>query len=283
MVSLSQSIEQMGLHHERGARDIANAINNHALAITALGPQFDQSLRQAEQVLHRTIDKLTWRLYFAIAAIIVAFSPWFTDKSNRDGITGAIIAHLWPIFASPEFSAILVLGIGFGWLLRRQAFFEMKAAIHRVDTTAQLHRQERQVHTNQLYLIPLGAIIDWYPIPQAAVPVPLPQVPDGFKLCDGSLINDPASPYNGLHVPNLTNRFVRGITTANYVNQANITGGRDDIPYSGDHQHGGRTAHNGPWDGFLNKEHSFDHNGGAMHQHWHDFTTNLVATTTMVV
>jgi hypothetical protein len=53
------------------------------------------------------------------------------------------------------------------------------------------------------YVVPLGAVIAWYPPPN-------PQLPPNFALCDGEIVSDPDSPYKGLPTPHLTNRFPLG-------------------------------------------------------------------------
>lgn len=53
------------------------------------------------------------------------------------------------------------------------------------------------------YVIPLGGVIPWYPLPNA-------EFPPNFAYCDGSTVKDPDSPYNGMATPNLTNGFPMG-------------------------------------------------------------------------
>lgn len=54
--------------------------------------------------------------------------------------------------------------------------------------------------------VPVGAIIDWYPLDADSV------VPERFQLCDGSEVTDFDSPYVGLRTPDLTDRFLMGVT-----------------------------------------------------------------------
>jgi hypothetical protein len=54
--------------------------------------------------------------------------------------------------------------------------------------------------------VPIGAIISWWR-PGPAVPIPA-----GYQVCDGSTITDPASPYVGEQLPDLTDRFIKGVT-----------------------------------------------------------------------
>ncbi|MCB0647098.1 MAG: hypothetical protein KDC49_10570 [Saprospiraceae bacterium] len=54
--------------------------------------------------------------------------------------------------------------------------------------------------------VPIGSIIDWWR-PNAGFPLP-----EGYKICDGSVINEPQSPINGQTTPAMSNRFVIGTT-----------------------------------------------------------------------
>jgi len=75
--------------------------------------------------------------------------------------------------------------------------------------------------------VPIGAILDWWR-PNSSF-----SVPAGFKICDGSVISDAASPYNGTTSPNLLDKFVRGVT-----NVANIgTAGGSTSTSSDSHRH----------------------------------------------
>ncbi len=65
--------------------------------------------------------------------------------------------------------------------------------------------------------VPVGAVISWWGDSS--------QIPDGWALCDGSAVNDSASPLNGVATPNLVNRFIRGAT--GNVRAGAPTGGAD--------------------------------------------------------
>jgi hypothetical protein len=54
--------------------------------------------------------------------------------------------------------------------------------------------------------VPLGMVIEWWR-PNANFPIP-----DGYAICDGSLVSDPESPYDGINLPNLLYNFVKGVT-----------------------------------------------------------------------
>jgi len=79
--------------------------------------------------------------------------------------------------------------------------------------------------------LPIGAVIDWWR-PDATF-----AVPSGFAICDGSVVNDAASPLNGKTLPNLANRFIMGVTN---VNNIGTSGGSDTHGHTVDinHDHG---------------------------------------------
>jgi hypothetical protein len=82
--------------------------------------------------------------------------------------------------------------------------------------------------------VPVGTVIDWWR-PDASF-----QVPAGFQICDGSVVSDPDSPLSGKTLPNLLNKFIRGVTDPN---QIGVIAGADYHTHSGttmqagDHNH----------------------------------------------
>ena len=68
--------------------------------------------------------------------------------------------------------------------------------------------------------IPLGGVVAWY---RFRTSDPLP---DGYWIADGSTINDPNSPYNGITAPNLVDHFVMGVTLV----RMGEAGGNNAIP-----------------------------------------------------
>jgi hypothetical protein len=67
--------------------------------------------------------------------------------------------------------------------------------------------------------VPLGAVIDWYRFE------PDTPIPDGFAVCDGSVIDDALSPFNGKTLPDLTDRFALGVS-ADRIGEVGGTAGQ---------------------------------------------------------
>ncbi|HBP21897.1 MAG TPA: hypothetical protein DEA08_29450 [Planctomycetes bacterium] len=113
---------------------------------------------------------------------------------------------------------------------------------------------------------PVGAIMDWYRPDQSTVP------PDGWAICDGSTVNDAASPFNGKTLPNLIGAFTKGTSlAAGYGSQPSgalglpDTGGQNSVSLN--HSHG-----------LGNHSHSFSFNSGTVQTSTaggHGHTANL--------
>ncbi len=56
--------------------------------------------------------------------------------------------------------------------------------------------------------VPVGAVLDWWRPPTSTI-----DVPSGFQIYDSTKIVDQANPYYNQVTPNLTNEFIRGVTT----------------------------------------------------------------------
>ncbi len=92
----------------------------------------------------------------------------------------------------------------------------------RLTTTAYSYRAE----TLSLPIVPIGGVVAW----NKSMPG-TPALPDGWVECNGQVISDPSSPYNGQVVPELngtsgTQRFLRGSATSG------ITGGSESHVHS---------------------------------------------------
>ena len=64
--------------------------------------------------------------------------------------------------------------------------------------------------------VPIGAVIDWWR------PNDTFAIPEGYKICDGTVVNDALSPFNGQTLPDLRTKFVLGASTIDSIGQ---TGG----------------------------------------------------------
>jgi hypothetical protein len=110
-----------------------------------------------------------------------------------------------------------------------------------------------------------------YPVAGVPVGTILPFVgsitglPDGWVPCDGRLIQDAGSWFNGHNVPQINgSTYLSGVSDPAVVN---TTFGQNDIPAVGAHNHGGQT-------GFENvaqpDSHGFEKEGDECHIHTHD-------------
>jgi hypothetical protein len=143
-----------------------------------------------------------------------------------------------------------------------QSLAAVRNAVTRLNTQLLLLQQQLSALTDstsanftalQASLVPVGAVIDWYR-PRPTTPVPL-----GFLICNGATVADPQSELNGTNVPDLTDKFVMGVTPGRLGEK----GGRTDIPADGAHAHGGVTAGFG---GYQPGEINYDRGPGKQDQ-----------------
>jgi hypothetical protein len=81
--------------------------------------------------------------------------------------------------------------------------------------------------------VPVGTVIDWWQPPGALV-----SIPDGFALCDGRTLSDPASRLNGQALPDLRDRFVLGVASLARMGEIGGSIAHDhSIPEGGLHTH----------------------------------------------
>ena len=114
-----------------------------------------------------------------------------------------------------------------------------------------------------LMQVPLGGIGDWYRF-HPGMPVP-----EGYAIADGSVIQDPASPFDGMATPDLRDRFVRGAAD---VASIGTSGGNATVNLS--HSHSGTVnSQSGFWyiHGYIPPPPNLK---AAKHDHKHSFTTN---------
>jgi hypothetical protein len=76
--------------------------------------------------------------------------------------------------------------------------------------------------------VPIGTVIDWFGNSAS--------LPYGYAVADGSVVTDPDSPLNGITLPNLINKFVRG-RPAEAVTEMFTTGGGDSHTHTADTRH----------------------------------------------
>lgn len=94
------------------------------------------------------------------------------------------------------------------------------------------------IQTAAVVPIPVGTVVDWWR-PDSSTS----WGGEGFQLCDGSTITDPASPLVGQKTPDLRQRFVAGVVS---YEQIGGTGGADTHTHSysfGQHTHGMNHIH----------------------------------------
>ena len=72
--------------------------------------------------------------------------------------------------------------------------------------------------------VPVGTVLDWFCVSPCTIPA-------GFALADGSTVNDPASPLDGVTLPDLRQKFVRGAQSTGSVG---TTGGASSHNHSVD-------------------------------------------------
>ena len=91
-------------------------------------------------------------------------------------------------------------------------------------------------------LVPIGTILDWWR-PNASWPLPA-----GYMICDGSAVDEPRSPLNGMKLPDLTGKFILGVTD---INSIGIAGGnsahRHQVPLVAGQTESKSTSHHHRW------------------------------------
>jgi uncharacterized coiled-coil protein SlyX len=89
---------------------------------------------------------------------------------------------------------------------------------------ARLDAVERQA-------VPVGTVIDWYR-PSAATPVPA-----GWKVMDGTAVDDAQSPMLGVIVPDMTGKFARGVAASDQ-GAVGAAGGANQHDHAVNYTHG---------------------------------------------
>lgn len=108
--------------------------------------------------------------------------------------------------------------------------------------------------------VPLGAVIPWWR------PTPETPIPSGhFALADGSVVNDPESPFNGQTLPDLTGKFIMGVAPANIGS----AGGSNTLDLSHSHTVSSHNHQvNSHTHGLPSHSHSVSGATGEVHNFW---------------
>ncbi len=86
------------------------------------------------------------------------------------------------------------------------------------------------IHNVVVVSVPIGAVINWW------CPEPLWPVPDGFQICNGDTVADLESPLYRATLPNLTNKFIMGVTDLSSIDTSGGDNAHDHI-VDIDHNH----------------------------------------------
>lgn len=107
-------------------------------------------------------------------------------------------------------------------------------------------------------IVPVGSIMAWYKSLKGT-----PDLPDGWMECDGSLIRDAESPYNGQTIPDLNGeeRFLRGTSGKSGVMQQDALQGHKHVEPG--HTHKVTAVGNGQPGGYGNYFSYYDPNHGS--------------------
>lgn len=152
---------------------------------------------------------------------------WEETQPNitaRDGTFSVLLGTITPFpsnlfTVSPDrYVGVIVNGVE---MQPRQRFASVPYTFHAVQADNALHAVQADNG------VPVGTVIDWWR-PDTNL-----SLPGGYLPCDGRTVNDAQSPLNGKALPNLLNKFVRGVTNPN---QIGLSGGNENysIPFTFD-------------------------------------------------
>lgn len=135
---------------------------------------------------------LTFKIYSTIGATEALFTQAQTGIIVRDGTFATTIENIpAATFTAGADRFIGVTVEPFAEMVPRERLSGVPYAV-----------QAEDAHNG----VPVGGVVDWWR-PNANIPIP-----DGFVVCDGTVINDPLSPYHGQTTPDLRGKMVRGAT-----------------------------------------------------------------------
>lgn len=155
---------------------------------------------------------LTFRIYDSVAGLNPLWEETHTGVTVRDGRFAATLGSL-NAFTSELFTTSPNRFVG----VTVQGFAEMQPRLRLASVPYAIHAED------SFDGVPVGGVIDWWR-PDGSFPIPA-----GYQACDGSTVNDPASPLNGKALPDLRGRFIRGAQDAGAIGQ---TGGAESHAHS---------------------------------------------------
>ncbi len=159
----------------------------------------------------------TTSMVLSIYVDSIGGTPLWTETQNsvkiQDGVFSVLLGNITPIPDSVFDENTRYLGLKVGndnEMTPRKAIVSVGYAYHsRTADTAEYALTAPS--SAGVGIVPVGTIIAWVKsFPNT------PPLPDNFIECNGQILNDPASPYNGLSMPNLNtdHRFLRGSVTS---------------------------------------------------------------------
>lgn len=150
-------------------------------------------------------------------------------------------------FTSPHFLGIKVGADSNQEMVPRQ---QLAPAFHAFQSTSSdtliAHHEDGRMSSYGINrIVPIGLISPYFGDPAT--------LPDNWMVCDGSMVDDPGSPLNGVVLPDLKEKFIRGESdgSRNIIGSF-ATGGAETLPEhshtinsDGGHSHTGTTAAGG--------------------------------------
>lgn len=180
---------------------------------------YQGTLRDLEGALLNGDYDLTFKIYDSLDGTTPLWSEEHLGITVRSGYFSVLLGDNTPLTRADFANADRFIGVTiqpFDELVPRQRFSSVPYAL--------LAEYAADAHDG----VPVGGVVDWWR--PAANDSEYP-IPDGFQLCDGSVVTDPLSPYVGKNTPDLRGRMVRGAsgdelstggTTSNTVNFSQI-------------------------------------------------------------
>lgn len=151
-----------------------------------------------------------------------------------NGMVNVVLGSIIPFPASATFDAVRYVSVSVGESCTELTTIEPRqqiiSAVHAVDAD-RVGGSPGGFRANSIEITPIGAIIPWFGNPTTSLP-------SNWMLCDGKAINDLESPLNGIAVPDMRNRFVRGegVSTRDHLAVGVDYGGIDSVDLLHEHE-----------------------------------------------